>query len=159
MTPEPTEKSAEQQQAVNVQQPSVVASSAQGAVAVPKGKKKVKRRADPYAVVIIKATFNNTIITYAAKNGEVIAWSSSGRAGFKGSRKSMPYAATVASEQVARAAAEMGVKRVDVRVKGGGVGREAAIRAIKAVGIEIGSIKDVTGLPHNGCRPAKRRRI
>jgi small subunit ribosomal protein S11 len=128
-------------------------------MASPKSKKKVKKKIDAYALIVIKATFNNTLITITSSDGDVIAWASAGKAGFKGSRKSMPYAATVASEQVAKQALELGVRRVDIRVKGGGAGREAAIRAIRAAGLEINSIKDITGVPHNGCRPRKRRRV
>ena len=107
----------------------------------------------------IKATFNNTMITIADNQGNVIVWASAGKAGFKGSKKSTPFAATVAAEQVGREAVGMGVKRLDVRVQGPGSGRESAIQALAAIGLQIKSIQDVTPLPHNGCRPPKKRRV
>ncbi len=106
-----------------------------------------------------KATFNNTIITIADNQGNVIVWASAGKAGFKGSKKANPFAATVAAEQVGREAVGRGVKRLDVRVQGPGSGRESAIQALAAVGLQIKSIQDVTPLPHNGCRPPKKRRV
>ncbi|OGJ88100.1 MAG: 30S ribosomal protein S11 [Candidatus Raymondbacteria bacterium RifOxyA12_full_50_37] len=121
--------------------------------------KKTKKRVEVAGVAHIRATFNNTIISIANPNGEVVAWASSGRAGFKGSRKSMPYAATVAAEGVAKAALDAGMKKVDVHIRGGGAGRESAVRALKAAGLEILSLKDFTAIPHNGCRRPKRRRI
>ncbi len=110
-------------------------------------------------VVHIKSSFNNTIISITDTEGNVIAWASSGGVGFKGSRKSTPYAAQQAAEQAARRAMEHGVRRVDVQVKGPGSGRETAIRSIQNTGIEVTGIKDVTPVPHNGCRPMKRRRM
>jgi small subunit ribosomal protein S11 len=107
----------------------------------------------------IFATFNNTIVTITDLNGNTVAWSSAGNAGFKGSRKSTPYAARLASQNAAREAQENGMQEVDVIVKGPGPGREAAIRAIQASGIRIRSIQDVTPVPHNGCRPPKKRRV
>ena len=107
----------------------------------------------------VQATFNNTIVTITDKAGNVVAWSSAGSAGFKGSRKSTPFAAQMAAEAAARKAMEYGLKSVDVNVKGPGAGREAAIRSLQAVGLEITSIKDVTPIPHDGCRPPKRRRV
>lgn len=107
----------------------------------------------------INATFNNTLITITDEAGNVISWSSSGTVGFKGSRKSTPYAAQIASEDAARKAAEHGLKNVSVFVKGPGSGRETALRALQAVGLIVTSIKDVTPIPHNGCRPPKRRRV
>jgi small subunit ribosomal protein S11 len=107
----------------------------------------------------IQTTFNNTIITITDQSGNVIAWSSAGSLGFKGSRKGTPFAAQMASETAAKKAIEMGLKHVDVYVKGPGAGRETAIRAIQAAGLEITQIKDVTPVPHNGCRPPKRRRV
>jgi 30S ribosomal protein S11 len=107
----------------------------------------------------IRATFNNTIITITDVEGNAISWASAGELGFKGSRKSTPYAAQMAAEQAAKAAMEHGLKIVEVFVKGPGSGREAAIRALQAVGLEINMIKDVTPIPHNGCRPPKRRRV
>jgi small subunit ribosomal protein S11 len=110
-------------------------------------------------VVHIKASFNNTLVTITDPKGNVVAWSSAGSLNFKGSRKSTPFAAQMAAESAGRKAAEAGVKVVEVRVKGPGAGREAAIRAIQAIGLQITLIKDVTPIPHNGCRPPKRRRV
>jgi small subunit ribosomal protein S11 len=110
-------------------------------------------------VAHIKATFNNTLITITDKAGNTVVWGSAGKAGFKGSKKSTPFAATVAAEQCGREAAALGVRRVDVRVQGPGSGRESAISALSAAGIQIKSIQDVTPLPHNGCRPPKKRRV
>jgi small subunit ribosomal protein S11 len=107
----------------------------------------------------IKATFNNTIITITDMKGQVLCWSSAGTAGFKGSRKSTPFAAQIAARSSAQAAKEYGMKQVDVYVKGPGAGREAAIRSLQASGLGIAMIKDVTPIPHNGCRPPKRRRV
>ncbi|MGH3097724.1 MAG: 30S ribosomal protein S11 [Streptosporangiales bacterium] len=107
----------------------------------------------------IKSTFNNTVITVTDPVGNVIAWSSSGQVGFKGSRKSTPFAAQLAAEAAARRSMEHGMRKVDVFVKGPGSGRETAIRSLSAVGLEVGSIQDVTPTPHNGCRPPKRRRV
>ena len=107
----------------------------------------------------VNATFNNTMVTITDTRGNAVAWSSSGKAGFKGSKKSTPFAATVAAEQAAREAMSLGVKRVHVRVQGPGSGRESAIQALAAAGLQIRSIKDVTPIPHNGCRPPKRRRV
>ena len=110
-------------------------------------------------VAHVSATFNNTMITIADAQGNVIAWSSAGSQGFKGSRKSTPFAAQVAAEQAGRKAAEHGMKSLEVQVKGPGSGRESALRALQAVGFQITSIRDVTPIPHNGCRPRKRRRV
>ncbi|MEI7885429.1 MAG: 30S ribosomal protein S11 [Clostridia bacterium] len=107
----------------------------------------------------IQSTFNNTIVTITDKSGNAISWASAGGMGFKGSRKSTPFAAQLAAEQAGKAAMEHGVKEVECFVKGPGSGREAAIRALQAVGIEVSMIKDVTPIPHNGCRPPKRRRV
>ncbi len=107
----------------------------------------------------IQATFNNTIVTITDQNGNVIAWSSSGGLGFKGSRKGTPYAAQMAAEAAAKKAMDFGMKQLDVFVKGPGAGRESAIRALQAAGLDINLIKDVTPVPHNGCRPPKRRRV
>lgn len=107
----------------------------------------------------IRSTFNNTIVTITDSNGNTIAWASAGGLGFKGSRKSTPFAAQMAAEQAARVAIDQGMRSADVFVKGPGAGREAAIRALQAAGIEVSSIKDVTPIPHNGCRPPKRRRV
>jgi small subunit ribosomal protein S11 len=107
----------------------------------------------------IRSTFNNTIITITDRQGNALSWASSGGQGFKGSRKSTPFAAQVASEVAGRAAIEQGIKNVDVEIKGPGPGRESSVRALGALGIRINSISDVTPVPHNGCRPQKRRRI
>jgi len=125
-------------------------------------KKKVKkkeRRAVSHAVAHIKATFNNTIISITDKEGNVLCWASGGTVGLKGTRKGTPYAAQLAADAAAKKAMEMGVRKVDVLVKGTGQGRETAIRALQAAGLEINIIKDVTPVPHNGCRPPKRRRV
>jgi small subunit ribosomal protein S11 len=107
----------------------------------------------------IKSTFNNTIVSITDPTGSVISWSSSGQVGFKGSRKSTPFAAQLAAESAARRAMEHGMRKVDVYVKGPGSGRETAIRSLQAAGLEVGTISDVTPQPHNGCRPPKRRRV
>ncbi|MBI2871530.1 MAG: 30S ribosomal protein S11 [Candidatus Omnitrophica bacterium] len=107
----------------------------------------------------IQASFNNTIITITDRKGDALVWSSTGTSGFKGSKKSTPFAAQIASEQAARKAMAMGMKEVEVRVKGPGSGRESAIRALSAAGLKISVIRDVTPIPHNGCRPPKRRRV
>jgi len=121
-------------------------------------KKKVKRNV-PTGVAHIKASFNNTLVTFTDVNGDVVAWSSSGSKGFKGSRKSTPFAAQVAAEEAARKAMDSGMRTVSVLVSGPGSGRESAVRAIAAAGIRVAMIKDVTPIPHNGCRPSKRRRV
>jgi small subunit ribosomal protein S11 len=118
-----------------------------------------ERKNVAYGVVHIKSSFNNTIITITDQEGNVISWASAGNVGFKGSRKSTPFAAQMAAEAAARRAMEHGLRKVDVMVKGPGSGRETAIRSIMAVGIEVAGIKDVTPIPHNGCRPKKRRRV
>jgi small subunit ribosomal protein S11 len=123
-----------------------------------KGGKKEKKSV-PHGQVLVQASFNNTIITIADHEGGVLSWSSAGRIGFKGSRKGTPFAAQLAAANAATIAREHGVRTVDVRVTGPGAGRESAIRAIQASGIDIKSIKDVTPIPHNGCRPRKRRRV
>ena len=123
-----------------------------------KGKKKVKKNVGS-GIAHVQSSFNNTIVTITDLMGNVIAWSSAGSRGFKGSRKSTPFAAQVAAENSAREAVNMGLKRVEVWVKGPGAGREAAIRSLQAAGLEISAIKDVTPIPHNGCRPPKRRRV
>ena len=121
-------------------------------------KKKEKRLVEE-GIVHIQATFNNTIVTITDKQGNTIAWSSAGIKGFKGSRKSTPFAAQLAGEDAAKKAMEHGMKRLEAYVKGPGAGRESAIRAIQAAGLKITLIKDVTPIPHNGCRPPKRRRV
>jgi small subunit ribosomal protein S11 len=121
--------------------------------------KKAKRVVEAEGVAHVKATFNNTIITITDNAGNAVVWASAGKAGFKGSKKSTPFAATVAAEQAGREAVSLGVRRVDVRVQGPGSGRESAIQALAAAGLLIKSIQDVTPLPHNGCRPPKKRRV
>ena len=118
-----------------------------------------ERKNITYAVAHIKSSFNNTIVSITDHEGNVIAWASAGNVGFKGSRKSTPFAAQLAAEAAARRAMEHGVRKVDVLVKGPGSGRETAIRSIMNAGIEVSGIKDVTPVPHNGCRPPKRRRV
>ena len=121
--------------------------------------KKSKRVVEAEGIAHVNATFNNTMITITDARGNAVSWGSSGKAGFKGSKKSTPFAATVAAEQCAREALTAGVKRVHVRVQGPGSGRESAIQALVAAGLQVKSIKDVTPIPHNGCRPPKRRRV
>ena len=123
-----------------------------------KGGKREKKNV-PHAVAHIQATFNNTIISITDPSGNMICWASAGGQGFKGSRKGTPFAAQTAAQNAAYAARDNGVRSLDVRVKGPGSGRESSIRALKAAGLEIHSIKDVTPIPHNGCRPPKRRRV
>jgi len=121
--------------------------------------KRRERKNIAYGTAHIKSSFNNTIITFTDQQGNTIAWASAGNVGFKGSRKSTPFAAQLAAETAARRAMEHGVRKVDVVVKGPGSGRETAIRTIQNTGIEVVGIKDVTPIPHNGCRPKKRRRV
>ena len=121
--------------------------------------KKKDRKNIEYGVAHISSTFNNTIVTLTDKNGNALSWASAGGLGFRGSRKSTPFAAQMAAEVAAKAAMEHGFKQVEVYVKGPGAGREAAIRSLQATGLEVNMIKDVTPIPHNGCRPPKRRRV
>ena len=123
-----------------------------------KTKKKAKRVVTD-AIVHVQASFNNTVVTITDRQGNALSWATSGGAGFKGSRKSTPFAAQVAAERAGRAAQECGVKNIEVRIKGPGPGRESAVRALNAIGLKIGSIADVTPVPHNGCRAPKRRRV
>src|SRR6058998_1004145 len=127
------------------------------AAGVKKVRRKEKKNAHGHAH--IKSTFNNTIVSITDPAGNVISWASAGHVGFKGSRKSTPFAAQMAAESAARRAQEHGMRKVDVFVKGPGSGRETAIRSLQATGLEVGSIQDVTPQPHNGCRPKKRRRV
>ena len=122
-------------------------------------RKKKEKKNVPTGLAHVQSTFNNTIITITDLEGRVVSWSSSGAMGFKGSRKGTPFAAQVAGEDSARKAKEHGVKRVEVYVNGPGSGREAAIRSLQAAGLQVSIIKDVTPIPHNGCRPPKRRRV
>ena len=121
--------------------------------------KRRERKSIPKGKAYIQSTFNNTLITLTDPQGNAVAWSSAGTSGFKGSRKSTPYAAQMAAQQAARKAIDQGMRQVDVFVKGPGSGREAAIRALQSAGLAVLSIRDVTPIPHNGCRPPKRRRI
>ena len=135
--------------------------TSQGGAAAPAGKpvrKKVRKNVLD-AIAHIHASFNNTIITITDRQGNTLSWATSGGCGFRGSRKSTPFAAQVAAEAAGRAAQECGVKNLEVRIKGPGPGRESAVRALNALGMKISSITDVTPVPHNGCRPPKRRRI
>jgi small subunit ribosomal protein S11 len=118
-----------------------------------------KKTVEAEGVAHIKASFNNTLVTIADSKGDVVAWSSAGKAGFKGSKKSTPFAATMAAELAGKEAYALGVRKVDVRVQGPGSGRESAIQALAAAGLQVKAIQDVTPLPHNGCRPPKKRRV
>lgn len=131
-------------------------------MADPKRKSKAKKKLgkiDAYGIAHVKATFNNTIVTITDTRGHTISWASAGKVGFKGSKKSTPFAAQLAASSTAKEAMALGVRKVEVWVKGPGSGREAAIRSLSAAGLEISAIKDVTPIPHNGCRPPKRRRV
>jgi small subunit ribosomal protein S11 len=132
--------------------------SAQQVAAQQRARKKVKKNVAE-GIAHVHASFNNTIITITDRQGNALSWASSGGQGFKGSRKSTPFAAQVAAEQAGRAAVECGVKNLEVRIKGPGPGRESSVRALNALGFRIASIQDVTPVPHNGCRPPKRRRV
>ncbi len=121
--------------------------------------KKKQKKNVARAICTVNATFNNTIVTFADTQGNVLSWSTSGKCGFKGSRKSTPYAAQIAAEEAANKAKDHGVVSVEVNVKGPGSGRESSLRAIQAAGINVTSIRDITPIPHNGCRPRKRRRV
>jgi len=122
-------------------------------------RKKKKEKVEAQGQAHIKATFNNTIITLTDNYGNVISWATAGRAGFKGARKNTPFASQVAAKNAAKEAMDLGLRKVSVLVKGPGSGREAAVRALQAAGLEVTAIKDVTPIPHNGCRPPKKRRV
>jgi len=124
-----------------------------------KGRKKKKEKVEAEGQAHIKATFNNTIVTLTDNYGNVISWATAGRMGFKGARKNTPFAAQMAAQAAAKEAMDMGLRKVSVEVKGPGSGREAAVRSLQATGLEVVAIKDVTPIPHNGCRPPKRRRV
>ena len=130
----------------------------QAKTAATRARKKVKKIVTE-GIALVHASFNNTIITITDRQGNALSWATSGGAGFKGSRKSTPFAAQIAAEAAGKAAQEYGVKNLEVRIKGPGPGRESAVRALNAIGLKITSIQDVTPIPHNGCRPPKRRRI
>ena len=144
-------------------EPTPVSTTPEKGAAKPKSKRaraaKKEKKNVPHAVATVQASFNNTIIAITDQDGGVLAWSSAGRIGFKGSRKGTPFAAQLAAANCAEHAKEHGVRSVDVRVTGPGAGRESAIRALQANGLDIKSIKDTTPIPHNGCRPRKRRRV
>ncbi len=125
----------------------------------PSSSRKIKKKASAEGIAHVRATFNNTIVNISDKEGNVICWNSPGKSGFKGSRKSTPFAAQIAAEVVGKTAYDAGVRRVEVHIRGAGNGREGAVRAIAAAGIKVTSIKDFTAIPHNGCRPPKRRRV
>jgi small subunit ribosomal protein S11 len=135
------------------------APSVEKPAAAPKVAKRGKKVVEAEGIVHISATFNNTIVTITDMRGNTIAWGTSGKAGFKGSKKSTPFAATVAAEAVGREAMTLGVRRVHVMLQGPGSGRESAVQALASVGLRVVSIKDVTPIPHNGCRPPKKRRV
>jgi small subunit ribosomal protein S11 len=124
-----------------------------------KGRKKKKEKVESEGQAHIKATFNNTIVTLTDNYGNLISWASAGRVGFKGARKNTPFAAQLAAQNAAKEAMDLGLRKISVLVKGPGSGREAAIRSLQAAGLEVIAIKDVTPIPHNGCRPPKRRRV
>ena len=124
-----------------------------------KGRKKKKEKVEAEGQAHIKATFNNTIVTLTDNYGNVISWATAGRMGFKGARKNTPFAAQLAAQNAAKEAIDLGLRKISVLVKGPGSGREAAVRALQAAGLEVTAIKDVTSIPHNGCRPPKRRRV
>jgi len=123
------------------------------------GSKKKDKKVGAVGVAHVMSTFNNTIVTITDPSGNTVSWSSAGNQGFKGSRKSTPFAAQTAADAAAKRAIEMGMQKVEVYVKGPGAGREAAVRALQSAGLEVELIKDVTPIPHNGCRPSKRRRV
>ncbi len=139
-------------------EPAAKAPGADGAAATAPRRRKA-RRSVPEGVAHVHATFNNTLVTITDPQGQVVAWSSAGAVGFKGSRKGTPFAAQMAADTAARKAADVGMRSVTVYVKGPGGGRESAVRALQGAGLNVSSIKDVTPIPHNGCRPPKRRRV
>ncbi|HLF55715.1 MAG TPA: 30S ribosomal protein S11 [Thermoanaerobaculia bacterium] len=135
------------------------ATAAAGGKKEKKGAKKKEKRIVPHGTAHIQASFNNTVVSISDPEGNVLCWSSAGRIGFKGSRKGTPFAAQVAAQSAGNTAKDLGMRTMDVQVRGPGAGRESAIRALAAAGVEIKSIRDVTPIPHNGCRPRKRRRV
>jgi len=153
------EQTAAPEQPVVSEADAVMAAGEEPAKVADAAKKKGKGKSIPAGIAFVRSTFNNTLVSIADARGGVIAWSSAGKAGFKGSRKSTPYAAQMVAEAAARRAMDHGMKKVDVFVKGPGSGRETAIRSLQATGLEVGSISDVTPMAHNGCRPPKRRRV
>jgi len=159
-TPEkaPAEKAAPEKAAAAKEAASAAAPPS-APVPAPKGAKRSRKVVESEGIAHIMATFNNTIVTITDSKGNAVAWGTAGKAGFKGSKKSTPFAATVAAEGVARDALNLGVRRVHVMVQGPGSGRESAIQALASAGLRVVSIKDVTPIPHNGCRPPKKRRV
>ncbi len=159
-SPDRTEKGSRAKQPGAKETKEGVPAATEGTPAAKKapGKKKEKKNI-PFAIVHVHASFNNTVITICDQVGNVLAWSSAGCIGFKGSRKGTPFAAQLAAQAAGNAAREHGVRQLEVRVKGPGAGRESSIRALQAIGLEVKAIKDVTPIPHNGCRPPKRRRV
>ncbi len=141
------------------QEPKPEAKAEQKPAAAPAAAKKVKKVVEAEGIAHVTATFNNTLVTITDSKGNALVWGSAGKSGFKGSKKSTSFAATVAAENCAREALNMGVRRVHVKVQGPGAGRESAIQALATAGLHIMSIKDVTPIPHNGCRPPKKRRV
>ena len=139
--------------------PAAAAGAPGAAGAAPAPRRRRVRRTVPEGIAHVHATFNNTIVTITDQQGLVVAWASAGSVGFKGSRKSTPYAAQVAAEDAGKKAMEHGMRTLEIEVKGPGSGRESAVRALQAAGLSVISIKDVTPIPHNGCRPPKRRRV
>ncbi len=140
-------------------EPREAAGAAAGEAAEKKGGKKKDKKNVPFAVAHVHASFNNTVITICDQTGAVLSWSSAGCVGFKGSRKGTPFAAQMAAQAAGNAAREHGVKQLEVRLKGPGAGRESSVRALQSIGMEVKTIKDVTPIPHNGCRAPKRRRV
>ena len=157
-TPEKTDKAEKPEKAEKADKPQTSAPAGDKATAPAPRVKKLKRSVSK-AVIHVKATFNNTIVTVTDTQGNTLCWASAGSIGYKGSRKSTPFAAQRAAERAGEQASKFGVKEVEVQVKGPGSGRESAVRALKQSGVEIKSVEDVTPLPHNGCRPRKRRRV
>ncbi len=158
-TPEPAAAPASSTAGAAAAPAAGAAAPAPGASAAPSAAAKKNKRNVPRAVVHVQASFNNTIVTFADPSGETLCWDSAGTIGFKGSRKSTPFAAQKAAEKAAEKAMKMGVREVEVRVNGPGAGRESAIRSLAASGLKVRAIEDVTPIPHNGCRPRKRRRV
>jgi small subunit ribosomal protein S11 len=158
-TPEKTDKAEKADKPEKAEKPQTQATGGDKAATAPAPRVKKVKRSVSKAVIHVKATFNNTIVTVTDTQGNTLCWASAGSIGYKGSRKSTPFAAQRAAERAGEQASKFGVKEVEVQVKGPGSGRESAVRALKQSGVEIKSVEDVTPLPHNGCRPRKRRRV
>lgn len=159
MATETTETSSEEEVAAQPEAAADAAAPEQAAAEAPKSTRKRGKRAVTDGIAHIHATFNNTVITISDRQGNVLSWCTSGSCGFKGSRKSTPFAAQVAAERAGQGAADYGLQNLEVRVKGPGPGREAAVRSLNSAGFKVTSIIDVTPIPHNGCRPPKKRRV